>query len=355
MAKFFYIARSQKGEETKGVMEAKDLHELSRLLHQEGLILISTEKNKDGKKKNFNISISFLEKVSLKDKMFFTRNLQVMISAGLSLPRALTILAEQSTKKKFKKAINEIKEEVVKGNSFSQSLALHPEIFSDLFQNMMKVGEESGTMEQVLKVLTLQMERDNELRSKILGALMYPAVIILAMLGIGLAMLVMVVPQLAQTFLDFGIELPATTKAVIFLGTFLAQKWYIGILLVVILVLALRYFFKTKFGKRIIDTVILKIPIISVLVKKTNSAYTTRTLSSLISAGVPLVRSLEIVSNTSAILAKLADFYEEEVANATKNISSIVEPILMLIIGGVIGLFAISMIQPMYSMLEGIK
>ena len=271
---------------------------------------------------------------------------------------------------------------------------------------MIKVGEESGTLEDVLKVLTEQMEREHDLRSKILGALMYPAVILGAMAGIGVLMLIMVVPKLAETFKELDVELPATTRLVIFLGNFLAEKWYLAILIIVAIVILIRLAARTKQGKKLIDKTILKIPLISSLVKKTNSVYTTRTLSSLITAGVPIVRSLEIVSQslsnfyfrealknaaekvrkggklsesllpyqniypslvlemvaigeetgeTSAILGKLADFFEEEVTNITKNLSSVIEPILMLIIGGVVGFFAVSMVQPMYSMLGAIE
>jgi len=409
MAKFFYLARSQKGEPQSGNREAKDIHELSRLLRQEGYLLISADAEAGGRKKT-KISLAsilpFVGKVNLKEKMFFTRNLQVMVTAGLTLPRALNILAEQTQNKKMKKALNDIKEEINKGQSFSQAMSKYPDIFSELFQNMIKIGEEAGTMEEVLKVLTSQMERENEMKSKLLGALIYPAVIITAMTGIGIAMLILVVPKLAQTFEELNIELPPTTKFVIFLGTFMAERWYLAILIVIVFIFLFRLALKTGWGKKIVDTLLLKTPIISPIIRKTNSAQTTRTLSSLITAGVPIVRSLEIVSGalsniyfkkaiaeaaekvrkggklfealkpydnlfphivlqmmevgeetgeTSNILGNLADFFEEEVTAATKNISAIIEPILMLLIGGAVGFFAISMIQPMYSMLSAIK
>jgi len=215
-------------------------------------------------------------------------------------------------------------------------------------------------------------------------------------------MLIMVVPQLAETFRELNIELPITTQIVIGLAEFLVKKWYLAIL---ILVLGAFFFFqimKSKTGKRILDNLTLRIPIISPIIRKSNSAYTTRTLSSLISAGVPIVRALEVTARTlgniyykkalqdcseqvrkggklsdvlklyediypaiviqmvavgeetgetSSILSKLAEFFEEEVGNATKNLASVIEPVLMIIIGAAIGFFAVSMIQPMYSML----
>jgi len=271
---------------------------------------------------------------------------------------------------------------------------------------MVRVGEESGTLEENLGVLTRQMEREEALKSKIKEAMLYPAVIIIAMIGIGVMMLIVVVPKLAQAFAELELELPLTTKIVVGLGTFLAEKWYLAILLLIIFIFFSQAALKIKKGKKILDGLFLGMPIISPIVKKTNAAYTVRTLSSLITAGVPLVRSLEIVvetlgnfyfkeaisqsidkvkkgeklsqalrpygnlypltviqmlevgeetGETSAILEKLGDFFEEEVTNTTKNLTAVIEPILMLIIGGVVGFFAVSMVQPMYSMLQGIE
>lgn len=406
MPKFSYIAKSVSGEEKTGKIEAKDVHQLATTLKSQGFILVNADIEKEKEKNSLlNITIPFLSRVSLTDKMMFTRNLQVMISSGLSLPKSLQVLSLQGKNKVFTKAILDIKEEVIKGNNFSDSLKKYPNIFSELFQNMIKVGEEAGNLEEVLVILSKQMEREHELKSKIIGALMYPAVIITAMIGIGILMLVMVVPSIAETFEDLGIELPVTTQFIIGLGTFMAEKWYLSIIGTIIFAGFFWFGLKTKKVKKVIDGILLRLPIVSSLIKKTNSAATIRTLSSLLSAGIPIVRSLEIVSNTlgnfyykkalseagekvkkggklsdalshykeiypiiviqmirvgeetgetSSILAKLADFFEEEVGNATKNMASIIEPILMLIVGAVIGFFAISMIQPMYSMLDAI-
>ena len=406
MPRYFYVAKSFEGTQKTGFLEARNEYELAKMLHQQGYVLVSANLEKGKKKKGIEISIPFLNQVSLSEKMMFTRNLQVMISAGINLPRALRILATQTKSKKFKKALINIAEEITKGKSFSSTLVKYPDIFSEFFQSMIKIGEEAGTLEEVLRTLTQQMERNYELRSKIKGAMIYPAVIISAMLGIGFLMLVMVVPRLAETFKDLNIELPPITQFVIGVGTFLSQKWPAAILAVVGIILVLRLILKTKGGKRALDYISLKIPIISPIVKKTNSAYAIRTLSSLFTSGVPIVRSLEVVAGalensyfkevmtsaaeivkkggkfsealkghediypetviqmievgeetgeTSSILKKLADFYEEEVTNTTKNLVSVIEPILILIIGAAIGFFAVSMFQPIYSMLGSIK
>jgi len=407
LPKYFYTAKSFKGEARSGVLEVKDKKELSRILHQQDLVLISASLEKEKiKKGKLEISLPIFRGVSLTEKMMFARNLQVMIAAGISLPRSLTILAAQTKNKNFQKALLDILEEVTQGKSFSESLRKYPQIFPELFVSMIKVGEEAGTLEEVLKNLIYQMEREHDLRSKITGAMMYPAVIICAMIGIGVLMLIMVVPKLAETFEELEIELPITTRFVIGIGTFLAEKWFLLPVIILVLFLFLRTISRTKTGKRLFDKLILKFPIISSIVKKTNSAQTVRTLSSLITSGIPIVQALGIVSGslgnfyfkeamtkakeevkkggklsealkpyqnlypllviqmievgeetgqTSDILAKLADFFEEEVTLATQNLSSLIEPLLMLLVGGAVGFFAISMIQPMYSMLGAIK
>jgi len=407
MSKYFYIAKTFQGESKKGTLDAKDEHEVARILHQQGLVLIST--NLEGakkKKRELRISLPFFKGVSFSEKMIFTRNLQVMISAGISLSRSLNTLATQTKNRTFKTALSDIIDEVSKGKSFAESLEKYPQVFPKLFVSMIKVGEESGTLEEVLKNLTFQMEREHDLRSKITGAMMYPAVIICAMIGIAILMLIMVIPKLAETFRELGVDLPVTTKLVIGLGDFLVKRWFLLPFIIIILFFILRQALRTKSGKKVFDKIILKIPVISPIIRKTNSAQTVRTLSSLITAGVPIVQALGIVSDalgniyfkeaiskaqeavqkgsklseglkpfqnlyplvvinmvevgeetgqTADILAKLANFYEDEVTLATKNLSSLIEPILMLLIGGAVGFFAISMIQPMYSMLGSIK
>ena len=403
MPRYKYTAKSIKGEKKSGILEAESKHELARILRKQGYVLVSANfKAKISLKDKLAVSLPFFNAVSLVEKLMFTRNLRVMVSAGISLPRALRVLANQAKSKKFRNVLLKVEKEIVKGNSFSDALSKYPAVFPELFYSMVKVGEESGTLEQVLEVLTQQMEREYELKSKIKGAMVYPAVIVTAMVGIGVLMLILVVPKLAQTFADLEIELPLTTQLVIGAGSFLAKFWYVLLIIILLSVILSKIALKTKTGKLIRDSLVLKIPVIASIIKKTNSAYTVRTLSSLISAGVPIVRSLEIVSGTlgniyykraileaanqvrkgakladvlkgykdiypiliiqmieigeetgetSTILKKLAEFFEEEVARATKNLSALIEPVLMLIVGAAVGFFAISMIQPMYSML----
>lgn len=406
MAKYSYVAKSIQGEEKTGILDAKDEYQLARMLKEQGFMLISAKTGEPAVRGKISFSLPFFNSVSLVDKLMFVRNLQVMVSSGLPLPRALDSLSSQVKNKKFKKALLDIKDRVIKGENFSECLKLYPDIFSELFQNMVKVGEESGTLDQVFSVLARQLERDYELRSKIKGAMTYPAVILVAMFGIGFLMLILVVPKLTATFEELNVQLPLTTQLVINAGNFLAKQWYFAIAGIVVFIIAAIQVLKTRIVKRRMDFLFLRFPAVSVLVKKINTAYTARTLSSLIASGVSLVRSLEITAGvvnnvyfkevllqaseqvkkgkklseafqncqdvypltfcqmlqvgeetgeTSGILSKLAEFFESEVSDATKNLTSIIEPILMLFIGAVVGFFAISMIQPMYSMLGGIQ
>jgi len=402
MPKYFYTATSSAGELKSGVSEARDEHELVRFLRQKGYILISARLEKPKKKIDI---FSSLTGVSLKEKLFFTRNFRLMIKAGVPLPRSLEILVAQSRNKGFKKALLKIREEIIGGKRLSESLKDWPGIFSELFCNMIKVGEETGNLEGVLENLTRQIEKTYELKSKVKGALVYPVVIIVAMTGIGILMLVMVVPKLSATFDELGIELPFSTRLIISAADFIVKFWFVFPVIILVLVFLIKQALKTKEGSKTVDKLFLKAPIISPIIKETNTASTARTLGTLISSGVPIVKSLEIVSKTldnfyfreamaeaakevkkgtklsealepfseiyphsfsemiaigeetgetSSILEKLADFSEAEVENLTKNLSSAIEPVIMIIIGAAVGFFAVSMIQPMYSMLGGL-
>lgn len=402
MPRYFYRATSPTGESESGVLEAKDEYELARLLRRKGHILVSATEEKPKKKIKILLNLG---KVPIKEKLFFTRNFKLMIKTGVPLPKALEILSSQSRNKRFKKILLEVREEIIKGRKLSEILRDWPGVFSELFCSMIRVGEETGKLEEVLESLTKQIERTYELKSRVQGALVYPAIIIVAMVGIGILMLIVVVPPLAETFEELGVELPLTTQLVISAADFMIKFWFIFPIIALILFFLARQFLKTKKGDKLVDGLLLKIPIISPIIKETNTAYTARTLSTLISSGVPIIKSLEVVSRTlnnfyfreamivsaegvrkgsklsealepfskiyplsfsemiavgeetgetSSILEKLADFSEAEVERLTKNLASAIEPVIMIIIGTGVGFFAVSMIQPMYSMLGGL-
>jgi type IV pilus assembly protein PilC len=405
MPNYYYTAKTLNGEARNGDAPAQDINQLAQNLKNEGLILIRAVAEENNKKNRFKF-LSFSSGVPAMKKVMLIRNLWVMISAGLSMVKSLDILSKQFKNKKLKNALIGIRDKINKGDNFSDSLAEYPDIFSELFLNMVKIGEESGTLEEVFEILCLQMEREHELKSKMRSAMIYPAIILTTMLGIGALVVIVVLPKLRDFFDGMGLDLPIYTKVILDFGTFAQKNWYFMVLIPFILFCLLFLLAtKTKKGKRIKDTILLRLPLISSLVKKSNSALFIRSLSSLISSGVPLTRSLEIISGTvnnslyktalieavekvkkgeklsgalkthndlfpfgtiemmevgeetgktSTILKKLAEFYEQEVITAAENLSVAIEPMLILVLGLTVGFFAVSIIGPMYSAMQNI-
>jgi type IV pilus assembly protein PilC len=405
MPNYFYTAKSFEGKNETGTANAKDIRELARDLKSEGLVLIKAILEEDKNKGKFNISIPFLG-VSQNEKIMMTRNLWVMVSAGLSLVKSFDILASQTKNNKLRNALTSAKDRINKGEGIYEALSGYPDIFSELFLNMIKVGEESGTLEEALKNLTLQMEKEHELRAKIKQAMIYPSVILAVMLIIGIIIILVVLPKLNFFFQSLEADLPIYTKLLMWFGDFIIVRWYLAIIVPVLLIFAVSSALKTKKGKFILDTALLKMPLLSSIVKKNNAALLIRSLSSLISSGVPLVRSLEITSGTvgnfyfkkalnesaervrkgeklssalslyqnifpfgaiemmevgeetgktSTILKTLAEFYEQEAAHATEGLSTAIEPLLILVLGVCVAFFAFAVIEPMYSVLSSIE
>lgn len=399
---FTFTAIDRAGTTQKGEREAEDEKALARALRLDGMLLSTAKKKGAGLSALPSFTLSH---VSLVERMMFARNLAVMVGAGLSMTRALEALYEQASNKKFKTIIQNVSKGITSGQSFSQALLPEKEIFGDFFLSMIEAGELSGKLEGTLKLLARQMKRDHTLRSKVKGAMMYPAVVICALLGIGVLMLIYVVPTLTQTFAELEIPLPATTKFIIFFSNSLQSFGvYMGAALLLLIAFAARLM-KTPKGKFVFDNAILKVPIIGPLVANLNIARMARTLSSLIAAGLSITKALSVSAHVvgnvrfkasleeatreiekgrtlsqifaqypdlyspvviqmisvgeetgslSRMLIRLALFYEEEVHSVTRNLSSIIEPILMVAIGILVGFFAISMIQPLYSSLAGL-
>lgn len=407
MPTYIYTAKSISGQMKSGSKEAASEAELAHALRDEGFLLTSvkTPAQTGVAAKKISSLLPSFDRVSLVEKIMFAQHLAVMIGAGLSLTRAIDALAAQSGSKKFSGILKDISSGIKGGTTLADSLSKHPKVFSELFINMVKVGETSGNLEEVLRVLADQMKKDHELRSRVKSAMIYPAVIVVAMFGIGIIMMLTIVPKLSAIFKELNTELPLTTRIVIGFSDFLTQHWILTILAIAILVLGARFILKTKKGKNSFDWLLIKSPIFGEIIKKINSARLARTLGSMIKSGIPIAQSLQIVSKTlgnslfrqsieyasqqiqkgqslsqclknysqiyppmvtqmvevgeetgtlDEILTKLAEFYEEEVSNITKGLASIIEPILMIIIGAAVGLFAVSMLQPMYSMMESL-
>ncbi|HNV97374.1 MAG TPA: type II secretion system F family protein [bacterium] len=354
---------------------------------------------------DLNNIIGRLTGVPLKEKLFFVQHLGVMIRVGISLSKALFTLSSQTQNKYFQKILTSISKKVDGGESFSKSLTSYPKVFNELFVNMIRAGEESGKLEEALKQLYVQMKKEHQLLSKVKGALTYPAVILLAMVGIGVFMMAVVIPKMTANFKEMGVELPLPTQILIGASNALANHGIIvGIIVIAILFLLVRYF-RTKKGKRVFDSILLRFPIFGKIIKKINLARFSRNISSLLKTDIMIVESFDIVASILGntyykeamleignnikkgitvnesikkypklfppmvvqmvaigeetgdldnILVELADFYETEIDQVMTDLPSIIEPLLILVLGvGVAGI-AISILMPMYSLTSSI-
>lgn len=403
--KFNVRSIDAQGEHHEEIMEAADKPALYVLVKEKGLTLISAEEpSRKSKLLSFDIGALF-GRIKITDKINFARNLGAMIDAGLAASRALTVMEKQTRNKKFKVIIQNLNKGISQGNTLSDTMKNYPKVFPPLMVSMVKAGEESGSLAQSLRVVAGQMDNNYKLTKKIKGAMMYPAIIMVAMVIIGIFMLTYVVPTLSATFKELNADLPAATKFVIALSDFLKNNLILSFVIIIVVVVGTYTTMKTKAGKRKIDYALLHIPIIGQITKEINSARTARTLSSLLSAGVEVVIATQITRDVlqnsyykevmslveekiqkgetiasifnereklyppfvgemisvgeetgqlSQMLLGVATFYESEVDQKTKDMSSIIEPFLMIFIGLAVGFFALSMISPIYSLSSSI-
>ena len=400
MTKFHYKAARHSGEVFEGVVEVADRFSVyDEVRKNEGVVLSIDEVGA-----GFNIDVAkylaIFGRIKTSEKIIFAHNLSAMMGAGLSLSRALSVLERQTRNKKFKSVIGAIDERIKKGESLHGAMGAFPNVFSRLFTSMVKAGEESGKLSGSLKVVADQVERVN-----IRGAMMYPGIILCAMGLIGVAMLIYVVPTIADTFKSFKVDLPFTTRIVIAVSDAFVNHFVlfgVGFLLFIAGMVA---FLKVPRGQRVRDYLLLRLPVVGTIVRETNSARTARTLSSLLSSGVEVIAAIgitaDVVQNSyfravlteaaeqvqkgkqmgsifaahenlypplvgeliavgeetgdlSSMLLEVATFYENEVEQKTKNLSTIIEPLLMIFIGIAVGFFALSIISPIYSLSNAI-
>lgn len=342
-------------------------------------------------------------RVSAADKIFFFQNLAIMIKTGISLSTSIKTLSEQTDNKYFKKVLNELYENVDRGESFSKSASQHPKIFPEIYVNMIEAGEVSGKLESVLVQLTLQLKKQHQLRSKIRGAMTYPAIIVFAMLSVGTFAMVYVIPKMTAVFADLGSDLPLATRILIGTSDFMINN-YIGIIILVIfLIIFVWQFRKNPQGKLLWHKFLLHLPIVGKIIKKIQIASFARTLSSLLKTEIAVIDSLKITSKNltnsayaqalsttsqaietgstissnlskypslfppiitqmisvgeqtgslDTILEELAEFYEEDVDQIMSNLPSIIEPVLILALGVAVGGMALAIIMPMYSLVS---
>ncbi len=393
---FRYEATDNQGDKKIGLVEADNSQEAATLLKDNGLILLNLEVT--SVKKSFNIP--FLNRISLKDLVIFARQFSIMIGAGVAMVQALRILVNQTENPNLKKVIAEIADEVDGGALLSDCLAKRPKIFSQFFVSVIKSGEKSGKLDDVLSYLADEIGKDYDMTSKIRGAMIYPAVVIVAMFAIGLVMMIFVLPKLMDVLTETGTALPLATRILIGISNFLTGYWWIVIAFVLAAVFFIRIVLKSKPGRIIFDGLILRVPVFGKLFQKILLVRFCRSMNTLLIGGVSIENSLsiagDVVSNMTyqslvektiravedgnsismiflesplvpkmvaymmqvgeetgkldLVFSKVAEFYSREVDNMLANMMSLLEPLVMILIGVGVGVMVAAVIMPMYSM-----
>lgn len=401
MAEFAWEARARTGEVRKGVMEADNEATVHNRLRQQQLNPVKVKK----KPKEFNITIG--SGVDAKELVQFTRQFATMIDAGLPLVQCLDILSSQTPNKIFANALKDIKNTVEGGSTFSDALRRHPKIFDELYTNLVQAGELGGILDTILNRLAVYIEKRVKLARQVKGALTYPTAVLVIAAGVMTVLMVYVIPAFENMFKDFGSKegLPKITQIVIDLS-----KWFVGnlhwiFLSTIVLIGTVTYIYRTPKGKKFFHRVMLSLPIFGPLFQKIAVARFTRTLGTLLSSGVPIMDALEVVAKTAGnviveeaimhvrakiaegknmveplmekkvfpsmvvqmlgvgeqtgaldtMLSKIADFYEEEVDVAVAALTSLLEPIMMVGIGGMVGTVLVAMYLPIFSIAGKIK
>ncbi|MGC8899903.1 MAG: type II secretion system F family protein [bacterium] len=396
MAVFTWEGMKRTGEIVKGNIEAQNESAVVALLRQQDIRPINIKEKRaafDLGKLNL-----FKEKVKGKDLAVFTRQFATMIDAGLPLVQCLEILGSQQQNKTFQKTIKDIKASIEGGSTFAAALKKHPDIFDALYTNLVAAGEVGGMLDTILARLATYIEKSEKLKGRVKGAMIYPIVVLSVAVGAVAVLLLFVIPIFAKMFADVGAALPAPTQFVLDLSNFLKHYIIYMIIGIAAIYFAIRSYYKTANGKLVIDGLLLKLPVFGELIRKNAVARFTRTLSTMISSGVPVMEGLEIVARTSgnqiienaimkaresiaagktiaeplaqtkvfpsmvvqmisvgeatgnmdAMLSKIADFYDEEVDAAVAAMTSLIEPLLIVFLGGVIGGLVVAMYLPIF-------
>lgn len=399
MAKFIYVAVEPTGNQIKGVIEGRDKTDVTRTLKNRGLTV--KEVKRDWK----SMEISFGGKVTQEDIVVITRQLATMISSGLPIMRALDIIAMQADKKSVKSMFEDIKMQIEQGAPFSRGLEKYRNVFGDLYINMVRAGEAGGLLDTILERLSGYMEKSITLRRKVKAAMMYPSIVLFVAVVVVWGLMVFIIPKFKEMYEGFGGTLPALTQFTISLSNFLSS-WYGGGLifafLVIVTILVVFAYKKTEKGRYFIDSFLLKIPKIGDLLRKVAVSKFSRTLGTLLNSGVSILEALDIVAKTSGnkviekylvlsrteieggknivaplekakvfppmvtqmvavgeetgsldqMLIKISDFYDDEVDRAVEGLLKMIEPMLMLFVGGAVGFVIIAMYLPIFKMGE---
>ncbi len=392
-----WVAETKKGRKLKGEVEAASEQIAQAQLRKRGLKILKLKP----KPKDLFANIAFMQpKVKNKDIVIFTRQFSTMIDAGLPLVQGLNILADQTENPTFKSILRQLTKDVEGGSTLAEAMKKHPKVFNDLFVNLIAAGEVGGILDTILQRLATFIEKAEDLKSKIKGALTYPIVVIAIALIVIAVILIFVIPVFQDMFASFGQALPVPTQIVVNMSDFMKGNIHWIILAIIVLVFAFKQYRNSKGGRKTTDNLALKLPIFGDLLKKSAVARFTRTLGTMLSSGVPILDSLEIVAKTAGnviieeiifevrgsiaegqtiaeplsenavfpgmviqmiavgeatgaldtMLEKIADFYDKEVDAAVEALTSMLEPLLMLFLGGSIGGLVVAMYLPIFTM-----
>jgi len=399
MPMYEYTARNSTGQIQKGQLEAQSTDEVNAHLRKNRMMLVSVRQAPKA------ISFGGPGRIKTRDIVIFTRQFATMINAGLPLVQSLTILAQQTENKALKDVTKAVVYDVESGNTLADAFAKHPKAFTDLYVNMVAAGEAGGILDTILLRLATFLEKNDALVRKVKGAMVYPGVI-MAVAGIAIAvLLVFVIPTFSEMFASAGMELPLPTRVVIALSDFLIGFWWAIIAVIITVVFAIRRYYATSGGRKNIDTMMLHAPVLGDLIRKSAVSRFTRTLGTLISSGVSILDGLEITAKTSGnrvvhdavmesrqsiaggetiaaplersrvfppmvismiavgeqtggldeMLSKIADFYDEEVDVAVSALLSLMEPVMIVVLGVIVGGMVIAMYLPIFDMMNAVQ
>lgn len=398
---FGYKARNQSGEIESGEIEASEYRiAVERLKTKELRVLEISEVTVSSLSKFFSRFNPFKPKAKPKDLVIFARQLSTLVSAGVPIVQGLSILVEQIENPYFKDIVDKVREDIENGLGIAEAMAKHPGVFNDLFVNMIKAGEIGGILDVILERMADYLEASAKLKAKVKGAMVYPAVISLIAVTVTLFLIIFIIPTFTSIFLDFGADLPIPTQILINLSDWLRDYIHFLLGIVAVLVFGIKKYYKTDSGSRKIDALLLKAPVFGILFKKVAIAKFTRTFGTLVQSGVPILESLDTVAHTSGnrvvevavlnardsiregekiadplvrsgifppmvlqmisigeetgnldvMLAKIADFYDLEVDAAVEGLTALIEPLIMVFLGIVVGAIVLAMYMPIFDM-----
>jgi len=395
---FKYSAKNKRGQTVEGQIEGESKKNAEAYLRERGLEDISVKG--EGKGGLANINIKFLSRVSTKEKVVFSRQLSVMISANVPLLRALRSLIDQTESAALKDVVKNLADEIEGGAKLSGALALHPDVFSEFFISMVRSGETTGKLDDVLNYLADEQEKDYELMGKIKGAMVYPAFIVCGLVAVGILMMIFVIPKLTSILTESGAPLPWTTQALIFTSSIMANYWWLLGIIAIGIVVTIRLLINMPVGRYIWDNLKVRLPIFGGIFRKIYIVRFTRTMATLITGGVDIISSLRVVSGVvgnavykrminrtirevedgnsittvfrqealmppmvmqmmsigeetgqmSFVLEKLTDFFSREVRAAVDSLVTIIEPMIMIIMGLAVGVMVSAVLMPMYNL-----